>query len=498
MKQIRNKYLHLGLLLPRSFMIISMVLADSLGILSAVLLAGLIRWKFMGSISISMFIWVPAYLVAFFFVANQRGLYPGTGLSSVDQFQYTTNVITLLTLILVAITFVVKVSDDISRLLLGLSWFFSLATVPFFRTVIRHFMVVVKWWGEPVVIIGCASQVKILNNYFDRNTNIGLKPMKTITLPGLISELAETQRKNLIVRARKLGLDYRIHTVLVAYEEMGEFESIREVFLDLFKRVALVNPSNFGVDLGGVTVRQYGDMLFFEVKHMLMDRFAQFQKRMIDLFIAGLGLLITFPFLSIIALIIALNSPGGLTNRQRRLSDGPPEPASADIFSKVFYKQDRLGKYGKKFQIIKFRTMHPHANKRLNDYLKQNPERRKEWDHYQKLANDPRVTSVGRWLRRFSLDELPQLWNVLMNEMSIVGPRPIMVSQHKLYGENFKHYIRVGPGITGLWQISGRNHTSFAVRTDYDVQYVMNWSIWMDIFILLRTIWVVLRREGAN
>jgi len=141
--------------------------------------------------------------------------------------------------------------------------------------------------------------------------------------------------------------------------------------------------------------------------------------------------------------------------------------------------------------------MHLNADEVLRQYLAKDPALQAEWDQYQKLKNDPRITRVGRVLRRFSIDELPQLWNVFKGDMSLVGPRPIMINQIELYGRPYEHYVRVTPGITGLWQISGRNQTTFAYRAEMDVYYVMSWSIWMDIYILARTIWVVFRHQGA-
>lgn len=142
--------------------------------------------------------------------------------------------------------------------------------------------------------------------------------------------------------------------------------------------------------------------------------------------------------------------------------------------------------------------MVPDADKVLKGYLREHPERQSEWDAYQKLKDDPRITYIGRLLRRFSLDEFPQLWNVLVGDMSIVGPRPIMVNQKELYGANFRHYMRVRPGMTGLWQTSGRNRASFAERVKFDVEYVMNWSIWLDIYLLVRTFWVVIHHDGVS
>jgi len=147
--------------------------------------------------------------------------------------------------------------------------------------------------------------------------------------------------------------------------------------------------------------------------------------------------------------------------------------------------------------MFKFRTMHVNTEEVLQSCLEKDEDLKAEWEQFQKLRDDPRVTRVGRFLRRFSIDELAQVWNVLKGEMSLVGPRPIMLNQEQQYGENYEHYIRVAPGISGLWQISGRNRTSFSRRAELDMEYVMSWSVWLDIYIMIRTVWVVLRREGA-
>ena len=151
----------------------------------------------------------------------------------------------------------------------------------------------------------------------------------------------------------------------------------------------------------------------------------------------------------------------------------------------------------KPFAMVKFRTMDINAEHILKTFLEGDPAAKQEWDTYQKLNHDPRITRIGRFLRRYSLDELPQLWNVMAGQMSLVGPRPIMPNQKSLYGPRFDHYIRVNPGMTGIWQVSGRNQLSFEKRTEMDVQYVMSWSLWLDIYILIRTIRTVLFHEGA-
>lgn len=168
-----------------------------------------------------------------------------------------------------------------------------------------------------------------------------------------------------------------------------------------------------------------------------------------------------------------------------------------DSHGSIFYLQERIGKDGRKITIYKFRTMYTNGDNLLEMYLERNPDARRDWEQKQKLHADPRITRLGKWIREFSVDEMPQLLNVLKGDMSLVGPRPILAEQRILYGEGIKEYRSMRPGLTGLWQVSGRNHTSFSQRALYDVYYVRNWSFWLDIYILLRTVWVVLSRDGA-
>jgi lipopolysaccharide/colanic/teichoic acid biosynthesis glycosyltransferase len=137
------------------------------------------------------------------------------------------------------------------------------------------------------------------------------------------------------------------------------------------------------------------------------------------------------------------------------------------------------------------------ADEVLSHYLERNPALRREWERDHKLKDDPRVTAVGRFLRKTSLDELPQLWNVLKGEMSLIGPRPIVDAEIVRYGDSFDSYQSVRPGISGMWQVSGRNNTSYGERVQFDEYYVTNWSIWLDLYIIGRTFKTVLLREGA-
>jgi len=197
-------------------------------------------------------------------------------------------------------------------------------------------------------------------------------------------------------------------------------------------------------------------------------------KRLIDI-IGSLALLVLFsPLFLVVALMVSL--------------DGGP----------VFYRHKRIGRDGKPFGCLKFRTMILGAEACLNEYLSYHPEQRREWEQDQKLAFDPRVTAIGNVLRRLSLDELPQLVNVLVGEMSLVGPRPVTEGELKHYGAAASAYLAVRPGLTGPWQLSGRNDVSYATRVAMDEAYVRNFSLWNDIVILLRTPGVVLSKKGAR
>lgn len=163
----------------------------------------------------------------------------------------------------------------------------------------------------------------------------------------------------------------------------------------------------------------------------------------------------------------------------------------------VFFRQIRIGQYGRRFPVYKFRTMAQDAERVLQDYLKQFPELQAEWLADHKLKQDPRVTRLGAFLRKSSLDELPQLWNIFIGDMSLVGPRPIVDAEIEKYGKCFELYIQVRPGLTGLWQVSGRNNTTYERRVELDEYYVRNRSVKLYFEILLKTVVVVLNEDGA-
>jgi Undecaprenyl-phosphate galactose phosphotransferase WbaP len=223
-----------------------------------------------------------------------------------------------------------------------------------------------------------------------------------------------------------------------------------------------------------MSVRDFDGVLGFATSHRLKMFWNLALKRFIDLTLVILGGLVILPFLLLIALLVKISSPG---------------PA--------LYGHKRLGLNGKHFKAYKFRSMVMDADKKLQALLDSDPKLKKEWEASHKLKNDPRITLIGKFLRRTSFDEFPQLINILKGEMSLVGPRPVTDPEIEKYGENAHRVLTVRPGLTGLWQVSGRSDTDYAERVSYDLYYLQNWSAWLDLWILYRTMGVMVKGRGA-
>jgi len=271
--------------------------------------------------------------------------------------------------------------------------------------------------------------------------------------------------------AKKLKIPYAVLA-------MPGVDSKRQ--LEIVERVGgqfshlLVIPDLFGFATLGVPARSIGGILGVEVKQQLLLPWPRLLKRAIDVTAVGLGGLVVLPFLLLIALLVKIDSKGP-----------------------IFYWQARLGRDGQYFKAAKFRTMHGDGEARLKAILDADPALKAEYDTYHKLRKDPRVTRVGRILRKFSLDEFPQLWNVIKGDMSLVGPRPYIERELPEMGGQEKIILRATPGMTGMWQVSDRNAASFAWRVQVDVHYVRNWSPWLDMYILAKTVGVVLKGSGV-
>ena len=209
-----------------------------------------------------------------------------------------------------------------------------------------------------------------------------------------------------------------------------------------------------------------------EVKHIIY----RLVKRLIDIIGGLLGTILLVP----ITLCVYF------ARKILKEDDGP-----------LFYEQLRYGKNGKKFRLYKFRSMCIDADKKLKKYLAENEKARKEFEKNQKLKDDPRITKIGNFLRKTSLDEFPQMINILKGEMSFIGPRPVVDGEIEKYGENREKFLSVKPGLTGYWQANGRSNTTYAERMNMELYYIDNQSLWLDIKIFFKTFISVINKEGA-
>jgi Undecaprenyl-phosphate galactose phosphotransferase WbaP len=293
--------------------------------------------------------------------------------------------------------------------------------------------------------------------------------------PGHFSEVEGIPVVGGLGLAPVLAERLKIHYAVMAMPgvESPKLVQIAEQVGGTFSHVLLI-PDLFGFASLGVPARDLGGVLGLEVRQQLLLPWPRFAKRLMDVAFTLMGSIFVAPVLAVLALLVKLDSKGP-----------------------IFYRQSRLGRDGTRFQALKFRTMHGDGEKRLAEVLAQSPKLRAEYEQFHKLSKDPRVTRIGHVLRKYSFDELPQLWNVLMGDMSLVGPRPYLEREIPEMNHQERIILRATPGITGMWQVSERNATTFEERVKMDVHYVRNWSPWLDLYLLARTFGVVLGGTGS-
>jgi len=410
-------------------------------------------------------------LLVFFGLAFAvMGLYPAIGLDPAEELRRFWIITTVMFLVLGTLTFYMRNSLEWSRAVFGLAWAVSLFLIPQLRKLARHLGTRSGFWGEPVAIVGDGPVSARIVERLTATPELGLLPV--LVVDGLPGKDDLDGRKMARRLERELGA---IQTAILVGPEMhAEFlDSLLNKNLTRFARMILVmDDTQFGAI--GATPAELGGIVGLEIPMNLVSRWQQLLKRTMDLLLVGLLSPLLVIALAVFALAIRLDSRGA-----------------------IFFRHMRVGKNGREIGVWKFRTMVENAEELLEEHLANDPELQKEWEETFKLKNDPRVTRVGRFLRRTSMDELPQILNVLKGEMSLVGPRPIVKKEIGLYGQRFEFYKQVLPGIAGLWQVSGRNDLLYQERVTLDEYYVRNWSIWLDLYILLETAWVVIRGHGA-
>jgi undecaprenyl-phosphate galactose phosphotransferase len=397
-----------------------------------------------------------------------------------DELRETLKVVSVLILLGAATIFYGGI--DIGRGRALWVWGSLLILLPLGRSAAKQLLDVLGLWKTPAVIIGTGENAMEAYlairqehgmgydlKYFvnqdsqisdPREIVIGKETFPVACTDDLIEFLAQNGRPQVIVALESLANN---NSQLLIQQLTSAHHNIHVI------------PSIRGLPLFGTELSHFfsHEVLFLTVRNNLARRSQQITKRLFDMATASLLLILLAPvFITLIILI--------------RKSGGP-----------AFYGHPRVGRYGQPFKCLKFRSMRPDADKILKELLANDPAARAEWEKDFKLKNDPRITPVGHFLRKTSLDELPQVLNVLKGEMSLVGPRPVVKDELERYGAASSLYLEAKPGITGLWQVSGRNDTTYAERVSLDSWYVQNWSLWYDIAILFKTVDVVLLRKGA-
>ncbi len=461
---------------PRpGFTLAVLVCADLLALLLAEGLSVILRFPHNWPAQLLLYSQLWPACALFIFAYAVKGLYSGVALNPANELRRITLATNLVFLVLGAVIFLLKVSDQYSRSFFLIAWLLSILFVPLFRSLVRLRFAPQPWWGHPVVILGGGWVGRRVIETLMTHPEIGLKPVALLDSDPASIESGDIPLIASLDMAPQLAQQLRSPYAILALPEIPneEFQTILEQYTHNFRQLVVI-PHLLGFSSLWVEARDMDGLLGLEVRQQLLIPESRLLKRSVDLIGASLGLGLISPLLLLIALLVKLDSAGPL-----------------------FFVQERLGHQGQLFKAYKFRSMYQDAEQRLHQILETDVERRREYEKFHKLRHDPRVTSVGRLLRKLSLDELPQLWNVIRGEMSLVGPRAYMPRErHEMEGKEHT-ILQVVPGITGLWQVSGRNHLSFQQRLDLDVYYVRNWSIWLDIHILARTIWVVLTGHGA-
>lgn len=345
----------------------------------------------------------------------------------------------------------VKMSDaHYSRLLIFIFFIVALFIVPTFKRIAKNIIFRLDFFKLKVKVIAANSQYELISTEIDKNWYFGFKQVE--------------KNYDMVIIASKNFNIQELQNLIKKYANKTQ---------DIF-----VIPYMEHLDLAHTTVIDYSNIRLSAIH--IENRLLNAKNILIKYVFEKVLVLLIFPFVLffhiIISLAIRLDSNG----------------------SEIF-KQKRLGKNSKEFRCYKYRTMYDDYDNILEEYLKVNPDEVEYYETYHKYKDDPRITKVGSFLRKSSLDELPQFYNILLGNMSLIGPRPYMPKEKDKIGRlNEKIILKVKPGITGLWQVSGRNSLTFKQRVDLDAWYIQNWSLWMDLVIFIKTIKVVFTKIGAS
>lgn len=357
-------------------------------------------------------------------------------------------------------------------------WISLFVTIPIFRCVIKLVLSYTRLWQRNVYIVGVNEEAFAAYRLLQPSRLLGYDVRAFVDLKFHISrvnvanaDIPVIDIQQLLTKPRDSEIILCLNTkVLASHTKL--INHLQQYFLSV-----VIIPELKGLPLYGIEVNPFfgNEQILMRLENNLSSRFNRFIKYCFDLILAIILLPVFICLMSVVSLLIFLEDK-----------------------NKPIFAQQRVGADGKLFNCYKFRTMYVNAEQTLNQWKEENHPLYQEYvTNNFKLKNDPRITRVGKFLRKTSLDELPQIINIFFGQMSMVGPRPLIRSEVKDYHEGLFYYNQVRPGITGLWQISGRSETSFADRCRLDTWYVRNWTLWADVVILIKTFQTILLRHGA-
>lgn len=421
------------------------------------------------------FFWIPSIFIFFLFY---EGLYD-RNLPFWDETRSIVKSISLSSVTSMSIVTLGKMGDEVSRIVLLGLWFSSLFTFPLFRLQGKRLLFSFSVFKDPAIIIGAGNAGKLvlaglkrekhmgfdIVGFLDDNETIIGKSINGVKVLGKIADYPNIT-KNKFIKTAILAIPTLPSDRLSALTTFIQSKTPNTMIIPDLKGIAILNTELFHLFTE--------EIFLMNIRNNLKSATNRLIKTTFDLLMSIILIPFILPLLIIISIIIKLETKG---------------PA--------IYTHERIGKNGKIFKCYKFRTMYKDAEERLRRLLESSEEFKAEWENNWKLKDDPRVTRIGRFLRKTSLDELPQILNVIKQEMSLVGPRPYLLREKENIIESMSIICSARPGITGLWQVSGRSNTDYKNRIKLDSWYVINWSLWLDVVILLKTIKVVLKAEGA-
>lgn len=375
----------------------------------------------------------------------------------------------------IILMFLAQVAGDVSRFYVILYTAISFALLCLFRVILAKGMKKSKAFQIPILIVGAGKTGEVMARQIQNDTGMRYRIVgfledhepydKSCTILGGFGDMERVIR------------DTGVQHVIIAAPGIPQTQLSSLIYQaqTLVRSVGVV-PNLVAVPMSNVTVESFFDakIMVLQIRNNLASPWNQMLKRLYDIVLSFIGIILLLPFFLILWVLIKIDSPGP-----------------------CIYKRWVIGKNRHKFGFYKFRTMCINSDEVLRDLLNSNQEAREEFNKYYKLKDDPRITRLGKFLRKTSLDELPQLFNVLFGQMSLIGPRPITENEVPRYGNYIYDYFEVRPGISGLWQVSGRSNVDYQERVQMDTWYVHNWSVWLDMVLLWRTVAVVVKHKGA-